>query len=78
MLNKFIKVLQDLLNFSNCISLVVTLTNLLILLSTKQYSLDMVGCILSLLQIKSQLLLKKMSKNKNSDKYEDKNKNLLT
>ena len=35
MLDKFIKVLQILLNFSNCVSLVVTLKNLLILLPTK-------------------------------------------
>ena len=44
----------------------------------------MVGCIftkltcLLLLQIKSKVLLKKMSKSKNSHKYEDKNKSFLT
>ena len=32
-------------NFSNCVPLVVTLTNLLILLPIKKYPQDMVGCI---------------------------------
>ena len=57
-LDKLIKMLQVLLNFSNRLSLVVTSTNLLILLLTKKYSLGMAGCVftkkscLLLLQIK--------------------------
>ena len=51
-LDTFIKVLQFLLNFSNCVSLVVALTNLLILLPTKKYSLDMIGFIIVTNKIK--------------------------
>ena len=76
--------LQVLLNFSNCLSLVVTLTNLLILLLTKKYSLGQGRVhfykikLFIIITNKIKVIAQKMSKSKNSRKYEDKNKNFLT